>query len=139
MEFQGKRVLLQMVYYTLIGLLLAVSVTFMIFLAISDIMLYSKIGYFILTSLFVLLMVFDIICTNINKMKFISGLILYVLTVLTIVMAFVVYAMNTTNGLIPTDTVNVFITLIAMSFGIAVIDILIFSVGEKFVEYNTRK
>lgn len=139
MEFQGKRVLLQMVYYTLIGLLLAVSVTFMIFLAISDIMLYSKIGYFILTSLFVLLMVFDIICTNINKMKFISGLILYVLTVLTVVMAFVVYAMNTTNGLIPTDTVNVFITLIAMSFGIAVIDILIFSVGEKFVEYNTRK
>lgn len=139
MEFKGKKVLLGMVYYTVIALLIAVSVTFMIFLSLSDIRLYSKIVYFILTSLFVLLMIYDIICTNLNRMKFISGLVLYVLTVCTIVMAFIVYGMNATRGLIPTDTVNVFITLIAMSFGIAVLDIIIYSVGEKLIEYDTTK
>lgn len=139
MEFKGKKVLLGMVYYTVIALLLAVSITFMVFLSLSDVRLYSKIGYFILTSLFVLLMIYDVICTNMNKMKFISGLILYILSVCTIIMAFIVYGLNATRGLIPADTVNVFITLIAMSFGIAVLDIIIYSVGEKLIEYNTTK
>ena len=87
MEFYGKKILLNMVYYTLIALLVAVGITFMVFLGTSDIALYSKIGYFILASLFILLVIFDIICTCLNQMKFVSGIILYVLTVATIVMS----------------------------------------------------
>ena len=139
MEFYGKKILLNMVYYTLIALLVAVGITFMVFLGTSDIALYSKIGYFILASLFILLVVFDIICTCLNQMKFVSGIILYVLTVATIVMGFVVYALNVTNGLIPTDTVNVFISLIAMSMAMAVISIVIYCVGEKIIEYKTKR
>lgn len=139
MKFYGKKILLNMVYYTLIALLVAVGITFMVFLGTSDIALYSKIGYFILASLFILLVVFDIICTCLNQMKFVSGIILYALTIATIIMGFVVYALNVTNGLIPTDTVNVFISLIAMSMAMAVISIVIYCVGEKIIEYKTKR
>lgn len=139
MEFNGKKILLNMVYYTVCALLLACGVTFMIFLAMSDTRTLIKVGYFILTTLFVLLMLFDIICTNLTHMKFISGLVLYVLTIVTIVMAFIVYGTWSTRGMIAVDLVNMFSTLTSMSFILAILNIIIFCVGQKIVEYRTTK
>jgi hypothetical protein len=139
MEFNGKKILLNMVYYTVCALLLATGVTFMIFLALSDTRTILKVGYFILTTLFVLLMLFDIICTNLTHMKFVSGLVLYVLTIVTIVMAFIVYGTWSTRGMIAVDLVNMFSTLTSMSFILAILNIIIFCVGQKIVEYRTTK
>ena len=139
MEFNGKKILLNMVYYTVCALLLATGVTFMIFLAVSDTRTILKVGYFILTTLFVLLMLFDIICTNLTHMKFVSRLVLYVLTIVTIVMAFIVYGTWSTRGLIAVNLVNMFSTLLGMSFILAVLDIIIFCVWQKIVEYKTTK
>ncbi len=138
MEFTGKKVLLTIVYYTLIALNLAIAITFMVFLSVSGASLFSVIGYYILTSLFVLLMIYDIICTNVKRMKFVSGLILYVLCVLTVVMAFVVYALTVVNGIVPAGIANIFTALITLSLAIAVIDIVIFSVGQKLIEFETK-
>lgn len=139
MEFSGKRILLNMVYYTVCAILIATGVTFMIFLAMSDARTIVKIGYFILTTLFVLLMLFDIICTNLAHMKFVAGIVLYVLTLVTIVMAFVMYGAWSTRGMIAIDLVNIFSTLMGMSLILAILNIVVFCVGQKIVEYRTTK
>lgn len=139
MEFSGKKVLLNMVYYTLVALLIATAITFMVYLANTDTNALVKVGYYVLTILFIMLMIFDIIATNMRGWKFISGLILYILTVITIIMTFVVYAVYATNSIIPADVVGIFTTLLVMSLAINVITILIYTVGEKIVEYNTTK
>ena len=109
MEFTGKKVLLNIVYYTLIAIMVAIGVSFLIILGTSDIALFPKIFYFVLTILFILLIIYDIICTHLNRMKFVSGIILYTLSIATLVMIFILYGINATRALIPTDYVNVYI------------------------------
>ena len=139
MEFTGKKVLLNMVYYTLIAIMVAVAVAFLIILGISNIALLPKIFYFVLTILFVLLIVYDIICTQLDRMKFVSGIILYVLSIATLVMIFVLYGINATRALIPTEYVNVFATLSSISLTIMILGIIVYCVGQKIVEYKTTK
>ena len=139
MEFTGKKVLLNMVYYTLIAIMVAVGVAFLIILGTSDIALLPKIFYFILTILFILLIIYDIICTHLDRMKFVSGIILYVLSIATLVMIFVLYGINATRALIPTEYVNVFATLSSISLTIMILGIIVYCVGQKIVEYKTTK
>ncbi len=139
MEFSGKKTLLNLVYYTVCALLLATGITFMIYLAKSDARMMYKVGYFILTTLFVLLMLFDIFCTNLTRMKFVSGLVLYILTLATIVMGFIVYGSQVMRGIIAGDATGTLSTLLSMSSALAVFNIIIFCVGQKIVEYRTTK
>ena len=139
MEFTGKKVLLNIVYYTLIAIMVAIGVSFLIILGISDIALFPKIFYFVLTILFVLLIIYDIICTHLNRMKFVSGIILYALSIATLVMTFILYGLNATRALIPTDYVNIFATLSSISLTIMILGIVIYCVGQKIVEYKTTR
>ena len=139
MEFTGKKVLLNIVYYTLIAIMVAIGVAFLVILGISDIALFPKVFYFILTVLFILLIIYDIICTHLNRMKFVSGIILYALSIATLVMIFVLYGINATSALIPTDYVNIFATLSSISLSIMILGIIVYCVGQKIVEYKTTR
>lgn len=139
MEFTGKKVLLNIVYYTLIAIMVAIGVAFLVILGVSDIALFPKIFYFVLTVLFILLIIYDIICTHLNRMKFVSGIILYALSIATLVMIFVLYGTNAASALIPTDYVNVFATLSSISLSIMILGIIVYCVGQKIVEYKTTR
>ena len=53
---------------------------------------------------------FDIVCTKTHEGKFVSGLIVYVLSVLSVIVPIVLYFMNSNKtGIIP-EFFNVFIT-----------------------------
>lgn len=139
MEFSGKKILLNIVYYTLIVIMMAIAVSFLIILGMSDMAMYAKIFYFILTVLFMLLIIFDIICTHLDRMKFVSGIVLYVLSIATLVMIFILYGMTASRAMIPTDSVNVFATLSSISLALMILSIVIYCVGQKIVEYKTTR
>lgn len=139
MEFSSKKILLNIVYYTLIVIMMAIGISFLIVLGQADIDMYAKIFYFILTIMYILLIVFDIICTHLDRMKFASGLILYILSIATLVMIFILYGTTASSALIPTDSVNVFATLSSMSLALMILGIIIYCVGQKIVEYKTTR
>ena len=76
MEQTKKKILLGMVYYALVSVAILMGVIFMIYLATQDVALYAKISLWILTDVLIGLIIFDIICTNIRKLKYICNNIL---------------------------------------------------------------
>ena len=91
MSVRDKRILSTIVYYTLIALAL-VNVGFFIFaLVVKDVVMWAKVIYFIWSGLVIGVLIFDIICTSSHEAKAISGWIVYILSVLAVIMAVILY------------------------------------------------
>lgn len=134
-----KKVLSIMTYFALI----AFMVTFVVFiyLALLDTVLplWARITYYCLISLLVLDIIFDIVCTFTGMGKFVSGFILYVLTFATVILAFVLGGTMSVNGMIPTDTMGIFGGVVALSYAINILSIIIYCLGEKIVVIDSAE
>lgn len=137
MQVKGKRILSVMTYYTLIVLALAMAVGFIFALAFRTFPTWAKIVYFAWAGVVIGTIIFDIICTSSNKMKFISGIMVYVLSVTAIVMAVIIYMMYTTRTGLPMDLSFVFTLTTALSLATTLFMIAEYVVGEALIEHNT--
>ncbi len=139
MSVSKKKVLSQIVYFTLAILSVLSSIFFVTALARSAVPTWARVTYYIWIGLIIGVIVFDIVCTKTHEGKFISGLIVYVLSVLSVIVPFVLYYMNTgTAGLIP-EFFNVFITVSLFSFLTVALTIATWFVGESLVEHETAE
>ena len=136
MSANAKKILANLVYYTLIGVMVALVVFFVIMLASRRMELYFQIPYYIICGLLVGVVVFDIICTVMHRNKYISAFILYGITLLTIAMSFVAYGLIATNGVVAINLLGKLISLIALSYAINAFAIIIFAIGEYMVADN---
>lgn len=134
MNDNAKKILLNMVYYTTIG----VMVAFVVFLAITltsvRVNLTLKIGYYIVIGALAGLVIFDIICTATKSSKYIAGFILYGLTLATIAMSFVAYSYLAIDGALATNVIDLFFMLVSMSYAINIFAIIIYCVGESLIQ-----
>lgn len=139
MDANLKKVLLNVVYYSLIAVMVAFEVFFMISLANANMAVWEKVCYYILAGLLVLMVVYDIICTCLHSQKYISGFILYGLTLATIILSLIVMALNSADGRLLIDISERFFRLILFSYLINILAILVFTTGEKLIVNTTNR
>lgn len=137
MSVKGKRLLSVITYYTLIGLAIAMAVGFIFALAIRVFPMWAKIVYIAWAAVVIGTLVFDIYCTSNNRFKFISGMIVYVLSVLCVAVSVILYLMYTTKTGLAIDIVGIFTLSAALSYAVSLFMIAAFIVGESLIEHNT--
>ncbi|MGN0961532.1 MAG: hypothetical protein ACI4PF_04970 [Christensenellales bacterium] len=139
MDANLKKVLLNVVYYTLIAAMVAFEVFFMISLANASMAVWEKVCYYILAGLLVGVIIYDIICTCMHTQKYVSGFILYGITVAVIVLSLVVMALNSANGRLLLDISERFFRIILFSYIINAFAVLIYCTGEKLIVNITNR
>lgn len=137
MEVKGKRILSVITYYTLIGLALAMAVAFIFSLVFRTYPMWAEVIYFIWGGVVIGTIIFDIVCTATNHMKFVSGIMVYVLSVACVVMSVLLYLVNTTRIGLPLDLAPVFTLVTALSYLTTFLLIAEYIVGESLIEHNT--
>ncbi len=139
MDANLKKVLLIVVYYSLIAVMVAFEVFFMITLASANMAVWEKVSYFILAGLLVAVIVYDIICTCLHTQKYISGFILFGITLAVVAISLIVMALNSANGRLLIDISERFFRIILFSYLINAFAVLIFCTGEKLIVTETNR
>ncbi len=139
MSVNSKKILSIIVYYTLAVLALANAGFFAYALAVRDVALWAKIIYFIWVGLVVGAIIFDVICTSSGEAKAISGLIIYILSVLAVIMACILYFVNSRANGLATSFFNLFISISLISLMTTGYMIATWCVGEGLVEHTTAE
>ncbi|MGN0787908.1 MAG: hypothetical protein ACI4L6_02465 [Candidatus Onthoplasma sp.] len=139
MSVNNKKILSIIVYYTLAGLTLLFSGFFIFCLIAKDVALWAKIVYFVWIGFVIGEIIFDIICTSAGEAKQISGLIAYVLSLLAVAMAVVLYIINAGKTGLATDYFNLFISISLVSLFTTGFMIGTWVVGEGLVEHTSAE
>lgn len=139
MSVESKKILSTIVYYTLVVLTFVSAGFFIYALVVRDVALWAKIIYFIWSGLIASVVVFDIICTSTREAKQVSGLIVYILSVLAVVMACILYFVNTGVAGLATEFFNIFLSVSLLSLMTTGYTIATWCVGESLVEHSTAR
>lgn len=137
MNVGNKRKLSTIVYYTLAIMTLVFAGFFGYALIVRDVAMWAKVVYFIWIALVVGTVIFDIICTSNNEGKTTGGLIVYVLSLLAVAMAAILYFMNTSRAGLAVNFFNLFVSVSLLSLITTGFLIATWCVGESFVEHRT--
>ena len=136
MENNQKRSLLNMAYYSLIGVSLIFSILFILRTSFSTLPFYIQIIYYIWSVALIINLIFDVYCTMKHRMKYISGLIFFVLSLLCVVMAIIVFFVQGISvEVIRTVEITYFMN-IALSITPVTLGIYAFLFGEKIINFN---
>ena len=139
MDANLKKTLLTTVYYTLIAVMVAFVIFYMISLANASMANWERVCYYILTILLVLVVIYDVICTMRHSQKYIAGFILYIITLAVIILSLIVFALNSENGRLLIDISERFNRLILFSYLINALTVLIYCTGEKLIVNVTNR
>lgn len=138
MSIKGKKVLSIITYYTLFAIAILMASMAILFVLNRVIPVWAKVLYTLWSCAVIGVLIFDIVCTTTKRMKFISGIIIYVLSIISIVVTAILYL---TNASLTTGLTAVFmpvftgVTTIILSTTIYMI--ATFIVGEAVVEHKT--
>ena len=134
MSVNGKRILSNITYYTLAILTLLATGFFIYCLSVKDVAGWAKTIYYIWSAVVIGVTIFDVICTNSGEGKFVSGIVVYVLSILAVAMACILYFVNSGMEGLATDFFNLFISVSMISLLTTGFMIATWVVGEHFIE-----
>ena len=137
MSVENKRMLSTIVYYTLAVMTLIFAGFFGYALVVRNLAMWAKVVYFIWIAVVVGAVIFDIICTSNNEGKTFVGLVVYVLSILAVIMAAILYFMNATRTGIAVNFFNLFISVSLISLITTGFLIATWCVGENIVKNRT--
>ena len=137
MSVENKRMLSTIVYYTLAIMTLIFAGFFGYALIIRDLAMWAKVVYFIWIAVVIGAVIFDIICTSNNEGKTLVGLVVYVLSILAVVMAGILYFINVTRTGLVLNFFNLFLSVSLLSLITTGFLIATWCVGERIVETRT--
>ena len=137
MGVENKRKLATIVYYTLAIMTVIFAGFFGYALIVRDLAMWAKVVYFIWIAVVIGAVIFDIICTSNNEGKTLVGLVVYVLSILAVVMAGILYFMNVTRTGLVLNFFNLFLSVSLLSLITTGFLIATWCVGEKMVEHRT--
>lgn len=137
MSVENKRKLSTIVYYTLAIMTVIFAGFFGYALIIRDIAMWAKVVYFIWIAVVIGAVIFDIICTGNNEGKTLVALVVYVLSILAVIMAGILYFMNVTRTGIVLNFFNLFLSVSLLSLITTGFLIATWCVGEKLVQNRT--
>lgn len=136
MSVNDKMKLSNIVYYTLAIISLLFAGFFIYTLIINPVQMWAKVVYFIWTALVIGVVLFDIICTCNREGKRVAGLIVYVLSILALIVAIVLYFMNAGLNGISVNFFNLFISVSLISLFTTGFMIATWCVGAKVVDHE---
>lgn len=139
MEARQKRNLLNVVYYTLIAVMISFVVFFLITLGNASMANWERVAYYVLTILLLIVVVYDIFATMRNTHKYIVGFTLYAITLAVIILSLIVMAVNSANGRLLIEITERFARLILFSYLINAFAVLIYCTGEKLIVTKTDR
>lgn len=137
MSVSNKKLLSTIVYYTLIVLSILNAGFFIYALMVKDVAMWAKVIYIIWSVVVIAVAIYDVICTRARKSKFVSGLIIYVLSILAVVMACILYFINSGVDGLATDFYNIFLSVSILSLMTTGYLIASWCVGEAKVEHDS--
>ena len=137
MSVSNKKLLSTIVYYTLIVLSILNAGFFIYALMVKDVAMWAKVIYIIWSVVVIAVAIYDVICTRARKSKFVSGLIIYVLSILAVVMACILYFINSGVDGLATDFFNIFLSVSILSLMTTGYLIASWCVGEAKVEHDS--
>ena len=139
MSVENKKNLSKLVYFTLAILTLCAVAFFIYCLNVRAVATWARIIYYIWSGLVIGTVIFDFICTRSGEGKFVAGLLVYVLSVLAVVMACILYFAN--SGFMPlsADFFTLFISVSIVSLMVSGYLIATWCVGESLVEHATAQ
>ena len=139
MSVESKRKLSTICYYTLAILTFAVACLFGYALIIRKVAMWARVVYFIWLAVVLATVVFDIVCTHNNRGKEITGLMIYVLRILSIIVAAILYFSNAGFSGLVDNLFNMFISVSLLSVTVTGMLIATWIVGESLVENRTAE
>ena len=137
MSVFNKRNLSTVVYYTLVILTLAMSAFFIYCLSVKDVAMWAKVVYFVWIGVVIGVTIFDVICTSSGEGKTIAGFIVYILSLLAVAMACILYFTNTGMEGLATEYFNLFVSVSLISLFTTGFMIATWCVGENRIEHKT--
>lgn len=136
MNIDNRKTLLATVYYTLAILTLCACGFFIYALIVRGAAMWIKIVYFIWSGIVICNLIYDIICTRSSQWKNRSGWLVYILSLAAVVMAIVVYFINTTATGLATDFFNMYLSVSMLSLLTTGYLIATWCVGESLAKYG---
>ncbi len=138
MSVNNKMKLSNIVYYTLAVVTLIFAGFFIYALIINNVAMWAKVVYFIWTALVIGVVIYDIICINNRDGKTLTGLVVYVLSVLALIVACVLYFMNSGANGLADNFFNLFISISLISLITTGFMIATWCVGAKLVNHKVE-
>ena len=138
---ENKRTLNIMTFYTLVAVMVAFAVFFCVFLWNSSATpYYAKIIYTIITVLLVGTTLFNIVGVTMNDFRAMIGYMLYFVTLANIILSFVFYGLLSNNGALIGNELSLFTIILALSYGVNVLAIIIYAMGNTvFMKKQIKK
>ena len=138
MNFESRKSLSTIVYYTLAIMTIVFAGFFAYALIIRDLAMWAEVVYFIWIAAVIGAVVFDMICTNNRDGKTMVGWVVYILSILAVAMAGILYFMNVTKTGIVLDFFNLFLSVSLLSLITTGFLIATWCVGEKQDDLRTN-
>lgn len=138
MSIKGKKILSIITYYTLFGIAIIMAGVSILYAVGRALPMWAKVLYTLWSCAVIGTLIFDVICTSTRRMKFISGLIVYILSAVSVVVTAILYLTRAgfTAGL-TTAFMPIFAGIAAIILSTSIYMIFTFIVGESVVEHAT--
>ena len=133
MKKREENILNNLVYYTLIAVMVAFVIYFAFNLVRLDIPIWQKVMYYVVVGLLVVNVIVDILSTLTLKYKLLSGIMMYIFTIAMIILNMAVYMIDTVDGVLVAEVLSIDIFLLSVSTLISVFAICIFCIGKKLI------
>ena len=138
MNIKGKKVLSIITYYTLFGIAILMASLAILFVLNRVVPMWAKVLYTFWSCAVIGTLVFDVVCTTTKRMKFISGIIVYVLSIISIVVTAILYLTSATlTAGLTAVFMPVFTGVAAIILSTTIYMIATFVVGEAVVEHKS--
>lgn len=139
MDFDKKKTLLNIVYYSTIAVMVAFVVFLFLSLAGANLATWERIMFYILVGALAGVVAYDVVCTCIHNEKYISGLILYVITMLVVIFTLIVFALNSGSIRLFIDISERFFRLILLTYIINALAVVIYCVGQSLIKIDSDR
>lgn len=136
MSIKGKKILSIITYYTLFGIAVIMAAMSILYTITRALPMWAKVLYVLWACAVIGTLIFDIVCTSTKRMKFISGIIVYVLSIISVIVTAILYLVRAglTTGL-TTTFMPIYTGVAAIILSTSIYLIATFIVGESVVEH----
>ena len=140
MSVKGKKILSIITYYTLFIIAIVMACMAILYTVNRGLPMWAKVLYVLWACAVIGALIFDVVCTSTKRMKFISGIIVYILSVVSVIVTVILYLVRAgiVTGL-TTAFMPIFAGTAAIILSTSVYLIATFIVGEAVVEHETAR
>lgn len=138
MNIKSKKILSLITYYTLFAIAILMSALAILYVVNRALPMWSKVLYVLWACAVIGTLIFDIVCTATRRMKFISGIMVYVLSIVSIIVTAILYLVRSslTTGL-SSIFMPVYIGVATIIMSTTLYMIATYIVGESLVEHKS--